>query len=373
MKLKNVDVITLNEVLKKQTVTIENGRFSTITPTVESDTGEDASGLMMVPGFMDLHQHGTEGFDMMDGDPKSIEAISQRLLKEGTTRFLATTMTMDEASILNALKSYPKAKPKGALPLGIHLEGPYISKSFPGAQDPNQIVQGTKEQFERFQAACDHAIKIVTLAPEAQEEAFMDYLLDSGIVISMGHSAATEADVEAALKKGIHRVTHCYNAMSKLHHRDLGLVGMTLLYDDIEAELIADRIHTSDKAIQLLLKYKKDKLILITDGMRAKGLPDGIYDLGGQSITVKEGAARLDSGVLAGSILTLNQAFKNIMTLGEDLVKTVRMLSYNPAKSLSLDHEIGQIKSGYIADFSLIDSEFNIQKVAVEGVIKYQA
>ena len=370
MRIKNIDVVTLHDVLKKQTVTIENGRFMKITPTVESDTGDDYSGSMMLPGFIDVHQHGTEGFDMMDGDPKSIEAISLSLLKEGTTRFLATTMTMDEKAILNALESYPKANPKGALPLGVHLEGPYISKAFPGAQDPSQIVKGSIDQFKKFQNASNHAIKIATLAPEEQDEAFIDHLLDEGIVISMGHSAATEDDVEAALKKGIHRVTHCYNAMSKLHHRDLGLVGMALLHDDIEAELIADGIHTSDKAIQLLLKLKRDKITLITDGIRAKGLSDGTYDLGGQEVFVEKGIARLKDGTLAGSTLHLNQAFKNIMNLGEDLIKTSRMLSYHPAKTLKVDHELGQIKEGYIADFLIMAPDLSIQKVAVEGHLK---
>ncbi len=367
MKLLNVDVVTLNDVLKKQTVTIEDGRFVSVHDTQVNDLGDDYTGLLMMPGFIDVHQHGTHGFDMMDGDPRSIEAISTHLVHEGTTRFLATTMTMNEAAILKALESYPTATPKGALPLGIHLEGPYISKDYPGAQDPGAIVPGTIEQFEQFQAASGGAIKLVTLAPEAQDDAFIDYLLKAGIVISMGHSAATEADVEAAIKKGIRRVTHCYNAMSPLHHRDLGLVGMTLLHDDIEAELIADGIHTSDKAIQLLLKYKADHMTLITDGIRAKGLADGVVDLGGQEVHVKDGIARLKNGALAGSTLTLDKALKNMLDNGGDLVKVSRMLSYHPARTLKVDHELGQIKSGYTADFVLVDPRLNIQRVAVNG------
>lgn len=370
MRIKNIDVVTLHDVLKNQTVTIENGHFTKIAPTLDGDSGDDYSGHIMMPGFIDVHQHGTEGFDMMDGDPQSIEAISKSLLKEGTTRFLATTMTMDEASILKALESVSVAHPEGALPLGIHLEGPYISKSFPGAQDPKNIQKGSIEQFKKFQDASKGAIKLVTLAYEEQDEAFIDYLIEQGIVISMGHSAATEDDVEAALKKGIHRVTHCYNAMSKLHHRDLGLVGMTLLYDDIEAELIADGIHTSEKAMQLLLKLKRDKITLVTDGIRAKGLADGTYNLGGQEVSVKSGVARLKDGTLAGSTLHLNDAFINIMNLGEDLVKTSRMLSYHPAQTLKVDYELGQIKEGYIADFVMMDAALSIKKVAVEGHLK---
>lgn len=371
MRLKNIDVVTAHAVLKKQTVHIENGRFTSIRPTEMKDAGEDYTHHVLLPGFIDVHSHGTHGYDMMDGEVDSLEAISLNLIKEGTTRYLATTLTMDEAAIVKALKSYTNASFLGAKPLGIHLEGPYISKKFPGAQNPEYIIKGTIDQFKRFQSLCHQAIKIVTLAPEEQDEAFLDYLLDQGVVISMGHSAATEKDVEAALKKGIHRVTHCYNAMSPLHHRDLGLVGMTLLHDAMEAELIADLVHTSPNAIALLLKHKKNRLTLITDGMRAKGLKDGTYELGGQAVHVKESIARLENGALAGSTLQLNEAFKTIMALGEDLVVTTRMLSLNPARTLKVDHELGQIKSGYLADFVIMDHGFKIKKVAVEGDIKH--
>ena len=372
MIFKNIDVITQNEILKAQTVEIENGRFRSIKPTSPQDVGDDYKGYILAPGFIDLHQHGTNGFDMMDGTVQAMEAISNHLLKEGTTRFLATTMTMAEKDILKALSTFPKAQFKGAQPLGIHLEGPFISKAYPGAQDPSYIVKGSVSLFKQFQEASGHAIKMVTLAPEEQDSAFLDYVLQAGIVISMGHSAATEDDVDKAYQKGIKRVTHCYNAMSKLHHRDLGLVGMTFLYDDIEAELIADGIHTTDNAMKLLTKFKKDKVTIVTDGIRAKGLAEGTYDLGGQTITVKDGAARLESGVLAGSVLHMDQALRNMIRIGLDLTEAVRMMSYHPAVTMKVDHELGQVKEGYIADAVILTPEYKVIESYVEGQLKFK-
>ena len=372
MRLKNIDVITKNEVLKHQTVSIKDGKFVSIQPSQEADVGTDYTGFMVAPGFIDLHQHGTSGYDMMDGTQEAIEKISEHLVKEGTTRFLATTMTMDIQAILSALNAYPNATMPGAISLGIHLEGPFISKAFPGAQDPAFIIKGTKALFDQFQTAAQGHIKLVTLAPEEQDPGFLKYLIEEGIVISMGHSAATETDVENALKLGIKRVTHCYNAMSKLHHRDLGLVGMTLLKDEIEAELIADGIHTTDHAMRLLAKVKKDKVTIVTDGMRAKGLGEGTYELGGQKITVKDGAARLENGVLAGSVLHMDQALRNMKKIGLSLPEAVRMMSVQPATTLGLEDKLGQIKEGYVADMVILNQALEIQETYVEGTLKYQ-
>jgi N-acetylglucosamine-6-phosphate deacetylase len=281
-------------------------------------------------------------------------------------------MTMDIQAILSALNAYPNATMPGAISLGIHLEGPFISKAFPGAQDPAFIIKGTKTLFDQFQTAAQGHIKLVTLAPEEQDPGFLKYLIEEGIVISMGHSAATETDVENALKLGIKRVTHCYNAMSKLHHRDLGLVGMTLLKDEIEAELIADGIHTTDHAMRLLAKVKKDKVTIVTDGMRAKGLGEGTYELGGQKITVKDGAARLENGVLAGSVLHMDQALRNMKKIGLSLPEAVRMMSVQPATTLGLEDKLGQIKEGYVADMVILNQALEIQETYVEGTLKYQ-
>lgn len=372
MIFKNIDVVTKDQVLSQQTVQIKDGKFTSIRPSKDHDEGTDYQGCLLVPGFIDLHQHGTSGYDMMDASAQAIEAISEHLLKEGTTRFLATTMTMSEDAILKALKAYPASNPQGAKPLGIHLEGPFISKAFPGAQDPAFIIKGSINLFEAFQAASNGAIKLVTLAPEEQDDAFLKYLIHQGIVVSMGHSAASENDVEKALKLGIKRVTHCFNAMSKLHHRDLGLVGMTLLHDEIEAELIADGIHTTENAMRLLTKIKKDKVSIVTDGIRAKGLNEGTYDLGGQTINVKEGAARLENGTLAGSVLLMDQALRNLLKIGIALPEAIRMLSYHPAVTMNQHHHLGQIKENYLADCVVLDQTHQVMETYVEGQLKFK-
>lgn len=372
MIFKNIDVVTKDQILSRQTVHIKDGKFISIQPSKEEDLGTDYQGFLLVPGFIDLHQHGTSGHDMMDATPHAVEAISEHLLKEGTTRFLATTMTMSEAAIIKALKAYPASNPQGAKPLGIHLEGPFISKAFPGAQDSAFIIKGTINLFDTFQAASNGAIKLVTLAPEEQDDPFLKYLLNQGIVLSMGHSAATERDVDRALKLGIKRVTHCFNAMSQFHHRDVGLVGMTLLHDEIEAELIADGIHTTENAMRLLTKIKKDKVSIVTDGIRAKGLNEGTYDLGGQTIHVKEGAARLEKGTLAGSVLLMDQALRNLLKIGIAFPEAVRMMSYHPAITMNQHHHLGQIKEHYLADCVVLDQTHHVIETYVEGQLKFK-
>jgi N-acetylglucosamine-6-phosphate deacetylase len=372
MIFKNIDVVTKDQVLIQQTVQIEEGKFISIKPSNGEVSGPDYGGYLLVPGFIDLHQHGTSGYDMMDATPNAVEGISKHLLKEGTTRFLATTMTLSKAAIIEALKAYSHSNPKGAKPLGIHLEGPFISKAFPGAQNPPFIMRGSIDLFDAFQKAANGAIKLVTLAPEEQDEAFLKYLIHQGIVLSMGHSAATESEVENALKLGIKRVTHCFNAMSQFNARDLGLVGMTLLHDEIEAELIPDGIHTSDAAIRLLVKIKKDKVSIVTDGIRAKGLKEGAFDFGGQTIHVKAGAARLERGALAGSMLTMDQALRKMLQLGIDLPEVVRMLSYNPAITMNQHHHLGQIKENYLADCVVLDQNHHVMETYVEGQLLFK-
>lgn len=332
------------------------------------------------PGFIDEHIHGAGGADAMDGTVSALRTIAETIAEEGTTTFLATTMTQSKENILaamRAVKKYREEAPEtGARLLGIHLEGPFIAAAHKGAQPLEYVAKPDIDIFDEYNAASGNAIKIVTLAPEEEGALSLIAHLDSlGVVASLGHTGAKCADIQEALKAGAKNVTHTYNAQSPLHHREIGTVGSALLFDELNAELIADTIHVSVPAIRLLVKSKpKEKLTLITDAMRAKGLADGESELGGQVVIVKNGEARLKDGTLAGSVLRMNRAVQNLVEkAGVPLLQAVDYATINPAKSLGIDGETGSIRIGKRSDFVILDDKFNVLYTIRGGKIVYRA
>jgi N-acetylglucosamine-6-phosphate deacetylase len=308
----------------------------------------------------------------MDKDVKAINRISQNLLKEGTTSFLATTLTDTGESIIDALKVLGNAKPAGAKMQGIHLEGPFINKRYKGAQDEASIIKGNPLLFDQFQKAASGKIKLVTLAPECQDKSFLEYLTKQDLILSIGHSDASVKDFKQAYKFGIKRITHCFNALRLIHHREIGALGMALLNDDVMCEIIADGNHVSYETLQLLFKIKKDQLILITDSMRAKGMENGRYLLGKANVLKSDDGVYTEDFKLAGSILSMNQALKNMTKyITNDLTQLTKMLSQNPAKSLKI-MDVGEIKKGYKADLVFLDEAYNVKMTMVNGQILYQ-
>lgn len=336
---------------------------------------EDA---LVLPGFIDEHIHGAGGADAMDGTHEALKTIACTIAAEGTTGFLATTMTQSPENILKAMravKEYRESDEKsGARVLGIHLEGPFISAQFAGAQPLEYVAKPEKETFDRYNAASGNAIKIVTLAPEAEgAEELIAHLTQTGVVSSVGHTKAKSTDIERAISLGASNVTHTYNAQSPLHHREIGTVGSAMLYDELNCELIADTVHVSVPAMKLLVKNKPDsRLTLITNAMRAKGLADGESELGGQKVIVKNGEARLQDGTLAGSVLRMNRAVQNLVEkVGVPLEKAVDCASLNPARTLKIDDETGSVRLGKRADFCVIDSHFNVICTVCGGELIY--
>ncbi len=373
MILTNLDAVLEDGVLEDAVIEIDDGIIRDVRKRT-NEAGVDLKGARVLPGFIDTHVHGTDDDDAMDADPEGIARISRNLLKEGTTAFLSTTMTMAEQDILAALSAIHQAEAPGARLLGVHLEGPFINEAYKGAQNPEYIVKGTPELFDRLNDAAGGRIRLVTLAPEKQDPSFLDYLQKAGVVVSMGHSDAKMADVKEAMERGVKRVTHCYNGMSKFHHRDLGLTGMALYEDELMAEVIADRIHTSAEALDFFAKNKPlDQITLVTDAIRAKNLPDGQYTLGGQPIHVKDGVSRLESGSIAGSTLHLNRAVR-IMNESTrlDIVALARAASTNPARTLGIDDRHGTIEAGKAADLTVLDADFDVVATLVDGEFRYQ-
>lgn len=335
---------------------------------------------VVLPGFIDEHIHGAGGSDAMDGNTKDLAIIAETVAKEGTTSFLATTMTQSKENILKAMRAVKEyreaAGEQGARIAGVHLEGPFIAAAHKGAQPLEYVAAPDAKTFDEYNAACGNAIKIITLAPETDGALdFIRHIVAQGTVVSIGHTGAKYAEVKAAMEAGATNVTHTYNAQSPLHHREIGVVGSALLLEDLYCELICDTIHVSVPAMQLLVKNKRaDKLALITDAMRAKGLADGVSELGGQTVYVKGGEARLADGTLAGSVLRMNRALQNMVEkVGVPLTQAVDYCTINPARTLKIENEAGSIAEGKRADFAVLNDKFDVLYTVRDGKIIYKA
>lgn len=335
---------------------------------------------VVLPGFIDEHIHGAGGSDAMDGNTKDLAIIAETVAKEGTTSFLATTMTQSKENILKAMRAVKEyreaAGEQGARIAGVHLEGPFIAAAHKGAQPLEYVAAPDAKTFDEYNAACGNAIKIITLAPETDGALdFIRHIVAQGTVVSIGHTGAKYAEVKAAMEAGATNVTHTYNAQSPLHHREIGVVGSALLLEDLYCELICDTIHVSVPAMQLLVKNKRaDKLALITDAMRAKGLADGVSELGGQTVYVKGGEARLADGTLAGSVLRMNRALQNMVEkVGVPLTQAVDYCTINPARTLKMENEAGSIAEGKRADFTVLNDKFDVLYTVRDGKIIYKA
>lgn len=376
---KNANVYVYGKGVVNTSLTVENGKIASLSdePAEFYDIPEDA---IVVPGFIDEHIHGSAGADAMDGTVSALETIARSIAGEGTVGFLATTMTQSPENIskaMSAVKEYKSEKRSyGAEVLGVHLEGPYINKSKAGAQPEIYICNPSIEQFSKYNVLSGNNIKIVTFAPESDgSREFVGYLKENGIRANVGHTSAKFTLAEEALNWGATGITHTFNAQSAFTHREAGVVGAALLLDDYTCELICDTIHVSVPAIKILVKNKPhDKLVLITDAMRAKNLGDTVSELGGQTVYVKNGEARLADGTLAGSVLRMNDAVKNMVTkCGVDFCTAVDFASANPARNLGIFDKIGSIEEGKNASFAVLDKDFNVLMTIRDGEIIYKA
>ena len=328
----------------------------------------DGKGGYLSPGFIDIHIHGSGGSDTMEANRESLENISRTIVEHGVTGFLPTTMTMKEEDIKSALDNVWRMKEegiKGARPLGVHMEGPFINSEYKGAQADKNIQKPNLDLIRNYY----DIIKIVTLSPEVEgAEEFIKELRNKGIVVSVAHSGASYEKILEAKSWGLSHAAHLFNAMTGLHHRKPGIVGAVLL-EKMTAELIADYIHINPAVLKLVTKIKDlSDIILVTDAMEAGGLEDGEYSLGGQKVYVKNGEARLKDGTIAGSVLTLDKAVKNMLNATQlPLNEVINMATLNPAKRIGLDHKLGSIKEGLRADLVLLDNKLNIEKVFIGG------
>lgn len=326
----------------------------------------DATGKIIVPGFIDVHSHGGYGWDAMDGNADDIDAMVKDMQKEGITSYFATTMTQSHENILNAMTAIKEAAKKNPVIQGIHLEGPFINKALKGAQPEEYIEVPNVELFNEWNEASGGMIRLVTYAPENSDASdFEEYCVEHNIVPSIGHSNATRAQLMDS--KASH-ITHLYNAQRGLHHREPGVTGHAFLEENIYVEMIVDGYHIHPDMVRLAYMVKgADRIELITDSMRAKGMPEGESELGGQKVIVKDKQARLETGNLAGSVLEYQDAFRNMMAFtGCGIEEVVKMTSVNQAREFGLTQK-GGLTVGKDADMVVFDHELEIQETISLG------
>src|SRR5579859_4494318 len=329
-----------------------------------------------IPGFVDVHIHGAGGRDVMEGNASALSTITGRLAAFGTTSLLATTVTASVDDTVRAVEGISKyisaqyqTNEAHAEILGIHFEGPFLSKERRGVHPTEFLQQPSAELLQKFLQAASGNARILTIAPELLGAMpCIDAARSLGMVVSIGHTDATYEQARAAIAHGAHHATHVYNAMRPFSHRDPGVIGAVLTSEDVNAELIADGVHVDEIAMKVLLKAKgPDRVVLISDGTPATGMPDGKYKLGGIDVSVVGGVCRDADGKLAGSTLTLDRALRNIVKLGIPLASAVRMLTLNPATVLGIEFKKGALRTGADADVLLLNEALQVTRVWTRG------
>lgn len=336
----------------------------------------DLSGYTIIPGLIDMHIHGCAGFDASDGTPEALEAMSRCLVERGVTSFCPTSMTLSFEALQKIFANVQEQKDKvtGAYIHGINMEGPYIAMSKKGAQNGAYVRNPDKEEFRRLYDGCGGCVSIVDIAPECDgAEAFIKEV-QPYCPVSTAHTAAGYDQAVQAIEWGVRHTTHLYNAMSGLTHRAPGVVGavfdMARQYG-VRGELICDGFHIHPAALRIAFhQLGEDGSVIVSDSMRAAGHVDGEYDLGGQTVYVKDGKALLADGTIAASTSNLYEELKNVISYGVPKKQAIKSATINPARAIRADGETGSIAVGKNADLLVLDDDMNIKLVVVKGAIK---
>ncbi|TFH59065.1 N-acetylglucosamine-6-phosphate deacetylase [Peribacillus frigoritolerans] len=383
--INNLMVHSEKETYKNGYIKVVDGKIAEVGPASQYKHDDDAKVITLspdyqvIPGAIDIHIHGASNSDAMDATHDALSTMAKTLPKEGTTSFLATTMTQStqaiESALLNAGKYIENQTQEHAEIVGIHLEGPFISPARKGAQPEDYIVDPDVTLFKRWQEMAENQIKLVTLAPEQPNGLDLAaHLRGTGVVASIGHSDATYDQIDEAIQAGTTHVTHLYNGMRGLHHREPGVLGAAYLRDELYVELIADGIHCRPEMIKLAYnQITSERMILITDSLRAKWLEKGTYDLGGQPVNVDETKATLSDGTLAGSILKMNDAIKNTMEYTDcSMTDIIKMTAENPAKQLRIFDRKGSIQVGKDADLVILNDRLDVEMTFCRGNLAFK-
>mgnify|MGYP001224225486 CR=1 FL=1 len=337
----------------------------------------DQTGKWIAPGLVDTHIHGFKNHDVMDNDADGLKVMSEGLLSCGVTSFLPTTLTSSKERLKDVAETIGKTYQEvpGAKIQGIYFEGPFFTEEHKGAQNPSYFGDPDMATFNEWQEASGGLIKKIALAPERQGVAeFVKEVTEEGVVVALGHSNATLDEAQAAVEAGASVFVHAYNGMRGLNHREPGMVGALLSLQHVFSELICDGHHVHPQAAEILMeKAGHDHVALITDCMMAGGMPDGNYNLGEFPVVVKDGTARLESGNLAGSILKLKEAIKNVVDWNiATPEEAIMMATYVPAVSCKIDDRCGMIAKGRDADFIVLNPDMELEATYLDGVERYR-
>lgn len=367
MILKNCTFF--NEQFEKEfgDIKIENGKISEI-GFLDGD-GIDMSGKIVFPGFIDIHIHGGAGADFSDSSQQGINDISQYLAKHGVTSFCGTTMTLPHDTLLNIVTTAKNAKQSGARLIGINLEGPYISPDKAGAQNREYIRKASVDELNELMSAND-SIKIITVAPECCDNSFIKSASEK-LTVSIGHTNASSTECQKAIDCGASHITHLFNAMTPMTHREAGVVG-TAFDNDVTCELICDGEHICPAVLRNAFKILgENRGVVISDSMRGAGMGNGEYELGGQTTYVKDGykVAKLADGTIAASITNVFDEFKNLLKFGIDFKTALKSCTINPARVIHEEKNIGSIAVGKYADFTITDENLEITEVYINGTL----
>ena len=377
--------LTPQEELRDCVIVVEAGRITGIghRDEVHIPPGAKdyvASGMTVVPGFVDVHIHGAGGHDVMEAEAAALDKITATVARFGTTSIVATTVTAPiEATChsLEGIAAYIRAHEStadnarfGADILGIHLEGPFINPERRGVHPTASILAPSVESFEKFRAAAGNLIKLITIAPEMPGALkLIAAAVADGVVVGLGHTDADYAQARAAIQAGARHAVHVYNAMRPFTHRDPGVISAVLTDADVTAEIIADGVHVAGPAIQVLLGTKGfDTVLLVSDGTAATGMRDGTFKLGGFEVQVRDGVVRNSEGKLAGSTLTIDRAIRYLVELGVPVVDAIRMATILPARRLGLAGKKGIIAVGADADLVVLTPDLHVAGVMTRGV-----
>ena len=359
----NCRVVSPNLDLSGAAVRIEGDTIAAVIPAGQpvppSDHVIDAGGKMLVPGFIDIHTHGANGFDTCDGTGERVRGMAEAKIREGVTTFFPTTLTLGAEKleeVMRGVAEYQADQTHAKAPK-VHVEGPFINPKCVGAQNPAFVRNPDVAEMDRLNAIAPVGIVSVAVEQPGGVE-FVAAMKARGIACSLAHTNATYAHFTAAKAAGLKHLTHFCNQMTGLHHREIGVVGAGLIDDDIRIEMICDKIHLCPDMLKLVWKLKPvEQLMIITDSMSASWLPDGTYDLGGLAVIVKDRQARLEGGALAGSTALYFEEFKNMLDLsGLPADQVVKATSWNQACSLGLPG-LGKIEAGFKADLALLDDD----------------
>lgn len=380
LALTHARIITPEEEIEEGTVVLAGGRIiqAGANPPPPQTDALDLRGLIVAPGFIDLHVHGGGGFSLASDDPEQTRSFARWAVGTGVTSFLVTPIGRDRDDLLRQIRA---ARPlmdgvrEGAQPLGFHLEGPFLSPERPGAFRTEWLSEPSVEGFRSYLEAAGGHLRLISLAPElAGAEAVIAEAVAAGVVVGLAHSDATYEEAKRAFSLGVRHVTHCYNGMRLFHHRDPGCLAAALNSRDVTVELIADGVHVHPGAMELLLRAKGlERTVLVTDAIPLAGLADGSFDLGGEKVWVEDGVARRADGTLAGSAFTMDRMVANAARwLPVGLPGAIRMATLNPALVIGVAGRKGRVAPGFDADLVVLAHDLEVEMTFVAGEQVYR-